>query len=104
MFVIYQQNLNSNSLPVFLDQLANVTEDFTEDVVGSTATVTAVVDILSNVGETTMLSVIPITKTSMEVCQLIQKCTHSPKNIEICSLAKALLPSTGHSDNCRNPY
>lgn len=73
-FVIYLlQKLNNNSLPVFLDQLSSVTVNFTKEVVESTPTITAIVDILENVGERMILLFIPITKTSIEVHELIQK-------------------------------
>ncbi|XP_073348577.1 adhesion G protein-coupled receptor F5-like [Pagrus major] len=41
--------LNVNSLPVFLDQLGDVTENFTAEIVESPATITAIVEILSNI-------------------------------------------------------
>ena len=66
-FVVYPlQNLNNNSLPVFVSQLRKVTVNFTKDVITSTPTITAIVDILSNIGKRIELF-IPITKTSMEV-------------------------------------
>lgn len=71
-FVIYLlQKLNNNSLPVFLDQLSSITVNFTKEVVESTPTITAIVDILENVGERMILLFIPITKTSIEVRELI---------------------------------
>lgn len=69
LFVIYPlQNLNNNSLPVFVNQLRKVTVNFTKDVVESTPTITAIVDIFSNLGQITTLLHIPITKAIMEVC------------------------------------
>lgn len=68
-FVIYpSQNLNNNSLPAFVNQLRKVTVNFTKEVVESTATITAIVDIFSNIGKRVVLLAIPITKTIMEVC------------------------------------
>lgn len=63
------QNLNSNSLPLFLGQLSNTTVNLTKEVVESTPTIIAIVDIFANVGERMILLFIPITKTSIEVCQ-----------------------------------
>ncbi|XP_029705828.1 adhesion G-protein coupled receptor F1-like isoform X2 [Takifugu rubripes] len=60
------QKLNNNSLPVFLDQLRSTTVNFKKEVVESTPTITAIVDILENVGERMILLVILITKTSIE--------------------------------------
>lgn len=71
------QKLNNNSLPVFLDKLSSITVNFTKKVVESTPTITAIVDILENVGERMILLFIPITKTSIEVHELIQ-------NFQIC--------------------
>lgn len=69
IFVIYpSQNLNNNSLPEFVNQLRKVTVNFTKEVVESTATITAIVDIFSNIGKRVVLLAIPITKTVMEVC------------------------------------
>lgn len=69
LFVIYpSQNLNNNSLPLFVEQLRRVTVNFIKDVVESTPTIIAIVDIFSNIGKRMILLLIPITKTSMEVC------------------------------------
>lgn len=69
LFVIYpSQNLNNNSLPVFVERLRTVTVNFIKDVVESTPTIIAIVDIFSNIGQRMILLLIPITKTSMEVC------------------------------------
>lgn len=68
LFVIYpSQNLNNNSLPAFVERLRTVTVNFIKDVVESTPTIIAIVDIFSNIGKRIILF-IPITKTSMEVC------------------------------------
>lgn len=69
LFVIYpSQNLNNNSLPLFVERLRRVTVNFMKDVVESTPTIIAIVDIFSNIGKRMILLAIPITKTSMEVC------------------------------------
>ncbi|KAL7388248.1 hypothetical protein ABVT39_010002 [Epinephelus coioides] len=58
------QFLNSNSLPVFLDQLSNVTVNFTNEVVASPLDISAIVDILNNVANASLT--IPINETLME--------------------------------------
>uniref|UniRef100_A0A671TW27 Adhesion G protein-coupled receptor F7 n=1 Tax=Sparus aurata TaxID=8175 RepID=A0A671TW27_SPAAU len=63
------QSLNNNSLPVFLDELGNVSENFTADIVESPATITAIVNILNNVAVASLE--IPINSTLMEVCEFV---------------------------------
>ncbi|XP_049914936.1 adhesion G-protein coupled receptor F1-like [Epinephelus moara] len=58
------QFLNSNLLPVFLDQLSNVTVNFTEEVVASPLDISAIVDILNNVANASLT--IPINKDLMK--------------------------------------
>ncbi|XP_049446608.1 adhesion G-protein coupled receptor F1-like isoform X5 [Epinephelus fuscoguttatus] len=58
------QFLNNNSLPVFLDQLSNVTVNFTNEVVASPLDISAIVDILNNVANASLA--IPINETLME--------------------------------------
>ncbi|XP_041814965.1 adhesion G protein-coupled receptor F5-like isoform X2 [Chelmon rostratus] len=60
------ESLNNNSLPGFLDQLSNVTVNYTTEVVESPATIKAIVLILNNVALASSSLSIPITKTSME--------------------------------------
>lgn len=50
-----------------MDQLRQVTVNFTNDVVESTPSITAIVDIFSNIAQN-ISSYSPIAKTSMEVC------------------------------------
>lgn len=66
-FFTISQSLNNNSLPVFLDELGNVSENFTADIVESPATITAIVNILNNVAVASLE--IPINSTLMEVCE-----------------------------------
>ncbi|XP_069559150.1 adhesion G protein-coupled receptor F5-like [Brachyistius frenatus] len=58
--------LNNNSLPVFLDQLSNVTANFTAEVVDSPATIAAIVRILNNVANASSTLNILISTSSME--------------------------------------
>lgn len=62
-----QQNLNNNSLPGFLDELSNVTLTLSRDVIESPPTISAIVDILDNVVNTTLVFFIQVTETLMEV-------------------------------------
>ncbi|XP_038583439.1 uncharacterized protein LOC119909328 [Micropterus salmoides] len=60
------QNLNSNSLPGFLEKLSSATVSFTEQVVNSPGTITAIVQILNNVANVSLSPNISITETSMK--------------------------------------
>ncbi|XP_023270950.1 adhesion G protein-coupled receptor F5-like [Seriola lalandi dorsalis] len=60
------QFLNNNSLPAFLDQLSNITTNFSQQVVESPANINAIVIILSNVANATSSLNIVISETVME--------------------------------------
>ncbi|XP_045917318.1 adhesion G protein-coupled receptor F5-like [Micropterus dolomieu] len=60
------QNLNSNSLPGFLEKLSSATVSFTEQVVNSPGTINAIVQILNNVANVSLSPNITITETSMQ--------------------------------------
>ncbi|XP_051792981.1 adhesion G-protein coupled receptor F1-like [Acanthochromis polyacanthus] len=63
---VFSQFLNSNSLPGFLDHLSNVTINFTTEVTESPASITAIVGILNNIANTSSLTNITISRTTME--------------------------------------
>ncbi|XP_071334666.1 adhesion G protein-coupled receptor F5-like isoform X3 [Trachinotus anak] len=65
------QSLTNSSLPAFLDQLSSVTLNFSQEVVESPANINAIVEILSNVANTTRSSNIIITQTVMEDVLLV---------------------------------
>ncbi|XP_060907258.1 adhesion G protein-coupled receptor F5-like isoform X2 [Labrus mixtus] len=52
--LLQSELLNANSLPGFLDTLSDVTVNFTEEVVKSPTNINAIVDILSNVANTSL--------------------------------------------------
>ncbi|XP_065819467.1 adhesion G protein-coupled receptor F5-like [Labrus bergylta] len=52
--LLQSEFLNNNSLPGFLDTLSDVTDNFTEEVVKSPTNINAIVDILSNVANTSL--------------------------------------------------
>ncbi|KAM7367606.1 hypothetical protein PAMP_013892 [Pampus punctatissimus] len=58
------QFLNSNSLPLFVERLSNVTRNFTKEVLSSPNDINAIVQILNNVATASLN--ITITKSSME--------------------------------------
>lgn len=62
------QFLTAATLPVFLEELKNVTVNFTEEVITSPANVKAIVRILSNVANKSSSLDISISRDSMEVC------------------------------------
>lgn len=62
------QFLTAATLPVFLEQLKNVTVNFTEEVITSPANVKAIVRILSNVANKSSSLDISVSRVSMEVC------------------------------------
>lgn len=72
MFVLFLilQFLNNATLPGFLERLSNVTANLTTEVTGSPADISAIVEILSNVANSSLALFIPITETSMEVKSL----------------------------------
>lgn len=62
------QFLTAATLPVFLEELKNVTVNFTEEVITSPANVKAIVRILSNVANKSSSLDISVSRDSMEVC------------------------------------
>lgn len=97
------QALTSSSLPEFLNQLRNVTVTFTEEVVESPPTIIAIVQILSNVANTTSSLIIPMTKTLMEVCILRLYCTCPEDSYD--TGFNILFPfNLGCSHNCWTPH
>lgn len=62
--------MNNNSLPEFLDQFSIETVNLTEEVADSPPTINAIVEAMNNVANKSSSLFIPITKTSMEVCEL----------------------------------
>lgn len=62
------QFLTAATLPVFLEELKNVTVNFTEEVITSPANVKAIVRILSNVANKSSSLDISVSRVSMEVC------------------------------------
>ncbi|XP_072217995.1 adhesion G protein-coupled receptor F5 [Leuresthes tenuis] len=60
------ESITEERLPVFLDQLSNVTVDNTEDVTDSPATIKAIVTILENVANASLSLNIPINSILME--------------------------------------
>lgn len=62
------QFLTAATLPVFLEELKNVTVNFTEEVITSPPNIKAIVRILSNVANKSSSLDISISRDSMEVC------------------------------------
>lgn len=68
VMVLYflSQFLDNNTLPNFLDNLSNITTNFSETVAGSAANIRTVIDILSEVANVSRIST-SINETLMEV-------------------------------------
>ncbi|KAL4007402.1 hypothetical protein ACER0C_001254 [Sarotherodon galilaeus] len=64
--LVESQFLNATTLPAFLEQLSNVTVNFTEEVITSPPNIKAIVQILTNVANKTSSFNISISRDSME--------------------------------------
>ncbi|XP_037837550.1 adhesion G protein-coupled receptor F5-like isoform X2 [Kryptolebias marmoratus] len=64
--LIQSKNLNNISLPGFLEELSNVTVNYTNQITESPATIVAIVEILSNVANTVLSSSITISEISTQ--------------------------------------
>ncbi|XP_026197918.1 adhesion G protein-coupled receptor F5-like isoform X5 [Anabas testudineus] len=64
--LVQSQFLTTITVPTLLSQLSNVSLNYTKEVVGSPTTISAVVQILSNVANALLSLSIPITKSLME--------------------------------------
>lgn len=70
ILILISQFLTSTTLPALLDQLSSVTVNSSADVINSPATISTIVQILSNIGNATLSQSISITNTLMTVREL----------------------------------
>lgn len=100
------QVLNAVTLPLFVDQLSNVTVNASARVVESTANINAIVVILGNVANTTSTQSIPVNSTVMEVCGLgFPKYSNRVYATASFKSSNISFPfNLGYPANCRRPH